>query len=81
MHLVYKALEKYAIPSCLPPELLPPGKRKESISNVPVIPVTSVIPVVKHEPPKVSINIMKLCFKYDKNITNYQILFSFIWCR
>lgn len=28
MHLVYKALEKYAIPSVLPPELMPPGKRK-----------------------------------------------------
>lgn len=31
MHLVYKALEKYAIPSVLPPELMPPGKRKDSI--------------------------------------------------
>ena len=30
MHLVYKALEKYAIPSVLPPELMPPGKRKAS---------------------------------------------------
>lgn len=30
MHLVYKALEKYAIPSTLPPELLPPVKRKTS---------------------------------------------------
>ncbi|CAL7940264.1 unnamed protein product [Xylocopa violacea] len=30
MHLVYKALEKYAIPSVLPPELMPPGKRKDS---------------------------------------------------
>lgn len=29
MHLVYKALEKYAIPSVLPPELMPPGKRKD----------------------------------------------------
>ncbi|XP_015433947.1 PREDICTED: epidermal growth factor receptor substrate 15-like 1 isoform X2 [Dufourea novaeangliae] len=29
MHLVYKALEKYAIPSALPPELMPPGKRKD----------------------------------------------------
>lgn len=30
MHLVYKALEKYAIPSTLPPELIPPAKRKGS---------------------------------------------------
>lgn len=30
MHLVYKALEKYAIPNTLPPELLPPEKRKDS---------------------------------------------------
>lgn len=29
MHLVYKALEKYAIPSVLPPELMPLGKRKD----------------------------------------------------
>lgn len=31
MHLVYKALEKYAIPSVLPPELMPPGKRKDVV--------------------------------------------------
>ncbi|XP_034936533.1 epidermal growth factor receptor substrate 15-like 1 isoform X2 [Chelonus insularis] len=30
MHLVYKALEKHAIPSVLPPELMPPGKRKDT---------------------------------------------------
>lgn len=34
MHLVYKALEKYAIPNSLPPELLPPDKRKDSIPAV-----------------------------------------------
>ncbi|CAH1393877.1 unnamed protein product [Nezara viridula] len=28
MHLVYKALEKYAIPNSLPPELLPPGRQE-----------------------------------------------------
>lgn len=36
---MYKALEKYAIPSVLPPELMPPGKRKDStaaVSNSPV---------------------------------------------
>nr|CAD7260564.1 unnamed protein product [Timema shepardi] len=37
MHLVYKALEKYTIPNSLPPELMPPVKRKEPIS-VPVLP-------------------------------------------
>ncbi|XP_067001966.2 epidermal growth factor receptor substrate 15-like 1 isoform X2 [Anabrus simplex] len=31
MHLVYKALEKYTIPSVLPPELMPPAKRKDSL--------------------------------------------------
>nr|XP_022911735.1 epidermal growth factor receptor substrate 15-like 1 isoform X5 [Onthophagus taurus] len=30
MHLVYKALEKYAIPNTLPPELMPSTKRKNS---------------------------------------------------
>nr|CAD7428704.1 unnamed protein product [Timema monikensis] len=37
MHLVYKALEKYTIPNSLPPELMPPVKRKEPIS-VPTLP-------------------------------------------
>ncbi|KAF0760905.1 epidermal growth factor receptor substrate 15-like 1 isoform X1, partial [Aphis craccivora] len=43
MHLVYKALEKYAIPSVLPTELLPPAKRKGIMANspVPVLPVLS----------------------------------------
>ncbi|XP_072750021.1 uncharacterized protein Eps-15 isoform X3 [Anoplolepis gracilipes] len=31
MHLVYKALEKYAIPNVLPPELMPLSKRKDMI--------------------------------------------------
>lgn len=44
MHLVYKALEKYTIPSCLPPELLPPEKRKDSASLPGAIPVLPVIP-------------------------------------
>lgn len=46
MHLVYKALEKYAIPNCLPPELLPPGKRKDSVPSAPVIPVIPIVPVI-----------------------------------
>jgi len=40
MHLVYKALEKYAIPSILPPELMPPGKRKAIMPKA-----TSPIPI------------------------------------
>lgn len=39
MHLVYKALEKYAIPSVLPPELMPPGKRKETVMPIARSPV------------------------------------------
>ncbi|XP_065225180.1 epidermal growth factor receptor substrate 15-like 1 isoform X2 [Planococcus citri] len=49
MHLVYKALEKYAIPSCLPPELLPAGKKKDSISlpgAIPVLPAVPAMPAV-----------------------------------
>jgi epidermal growth factor receptor substrate 15 len=44
MHLVYKALEKYTIPNMLPPELMPPSKRKDSVQAaalpgaVPVLP-------------------------------------------
>lgn len=33
MHLVYKALEKHTIPNTLPSELIPPGKRKDSITS------------------------------------------------
>lgn len=39
MHLVYKALEKYAIPNVLPPELMPPGKRKDIVMPKPKSPV------------------------------------------
>lgn len=39
MHLVYKALEKYAIPSVLPPELMSPGKRKDIVLPKPKSPV------------------------------------------
>lgn len=44
MHLVYKALEKYTIPNTLPPELMPPSKRKDSVQAatlpgaVPIVP-------------------------------------------
>ncbi|XP_018318653.1 epidermal growth factor receptor substrate 15-like 1 isoform X2 [Agrilus planipennis] len=38
MHLVYKALEKHAVPNTLPPELLPPAKRKgSSTTGTPII--------------------------------------------
>ncbi|XP_076287151.1 epidermal growth factor receptor pathway substrate 15 isoform X2 [Lasioglossum baleicum] len=50
MHLVYKALEKYAIPSVLPPELMPPGKRKDvtvPVSKSPVpVGITAVPPPI-----------------------------------
>ncbi|XP_012215590.1 epidermal growth factor receptor substrate 15-like 1 isoform X2 [Linepithema humile] len=56
MHLVYKALEKYAIPSVLPPELMPPGKRKDIVmpktaSPVPVGMVTAASPQPPPIPP------------------------------
>lgn len=58
MHLVYKALEKYAIPSVLPTELLPPAKRKGIMANspVPVLPVlsSSATSNLVKQPPKVS---------------------------
>jgi len=58
MHLVYKALEKYAIPSVLPTELLPPAKRKGTMVNspVPVLPVlsSSATSNLVKQPPKVS---------------------------
>ncbi|KAK9874093.1 hypothetical protein WA026_002447 [Henosepilachna vigintioctopunctata] len=37
MHLVYKALDKFAIPNSLPVELMPPAKRKGSASPAPPI--------------------------------------------
>ncbi|XP_045468404.1 epidermal growth factor receptor substrate 15-like 1 isoform X3 [Harmonia axyridis] len=37
MHLVYKALDKFAIPNSLPIELMPPTKRKNSASPAPPI--------------------------------------------
>ncbi|XP_043288802.1 epidermal growth factor receptor substrate 15-like 1 isoform X3 [Venturia canescens] len=52
MHLVYKALEKYAIPSVLPPELMPPGKRKpappimEQTAGVQILPMATPPPPI-----------------------------------
>lgn len=54
MHLVYKALEKYAIPSVLPSELMPLGKRKDIIpktkSPVPMGIVTVASPSLQPPP-------------------------------
>ncbi|XP_073999615.1 epidermal growth factor receptor pathway substrate 15 isoform X2 [Rhodnius prolixus] len=46
MHLVYKALEKYSIPNTLPPELLPPNKRKNSTTFQPAGVQPAVQPAV-----------------------------------
>ncbi|XP_031430993.1 epidermal growth factor receptor substrate 15-like 1 isoform X3 [Clupea harengus] len=35
MHLVYRALEKEPVPSVLPSSLIPPSKRKKSVSSLP----------------------------------------------
>ena len=54
MHLVYKALEKHSIPNVLPPELLPPGKRKPSGTApppVPPAPAPAAIAIAHHAPP------------------------------
>ncbi|XP_025996403.1 epidermal growth factor receptor substrate 15-like 1 isoform X2 [Solenopsis invicta] len=58
MHLVYKALEKYAIPSVLPPELMPPGKRKDIIipktkSPTPLGMAIAVSPSPQSQPPPI----------------------------
>ncbi|KAG1699823.1 Epidermal growth factor receptor substrate 15-like 1 [Nymphon striatum] len=41
MHLIYKALENFPVPSSLPPSLLPATKRKKSLpGSVPVLPAS-----------------------------------------
>lgn len=45
---MYKALEKYAIPSVLPPELMPPGKRKDSTT-----PKSAPMSVITTAPPPI----------------------------
>ncbi|XP_073180497.1 epidermal growth factor receptor substrate 15-like 1 isoform X1 [Lepidochelys kempii] len=45
MHLVYRALEKEPVPSVLPPQLIPPSKRKKT----PVFP--GAVPVLPASPP------------------------------
>jgi len=46
MHLVYRALERNPVPASLPPEMVPPSKRKRGsglAGAVPVIPAASVM--------------------------------------
>ncbi|XP_077462541.1 epidermal growth factor receptor substrate 15-like 1 isoform X3 [Stigmatopora argus] len=40
MHLVYRALEKEAVPSHLPAALVPPSKRKKSLGTAPPLPAS-----------------------------------------
>ncbi|CAK9797075.1 Epidermal growth factor receptor substrate 15-like 1, partial [Anthophora quadrimaculata] len=78
MHLVYKALEKYAIPSVLPPELMPPGKRKDSTASVPKSPapmgvMTTVPPPI---PPLPNASSVKSVTGLDTAKTNVQWVVS-----
>ena len=53
MHLVYRALEKDPVPQALPPNLVPPSKRKKA--PVPVLPgpapVLPAAPAIPGPPP------------------------------
>ncbi|KAM4547771.1 epidermal growth factor receptor substrate 15-like 1 isoform 2-T2 [Odontesthes bonariensis] len=46
MHLVYRALEKEPVPALLPSALIPPSKRKKSLSSV-----TGPVPALPASPP------------------------------
>ncbi|XP_031836936.1 epidermal growth factor receptor pathway substrate 15 isoform X2 [Nomia melanderi] len=73
MHLVYKALEKYAIPSVLPPELMPPSKRKDitmPVSKSPVPGMTTGPPPI---PPLPTVSAMA---GLDMGKTNVQWVVS-----
>ncbi|XP_053994588.1 epidermal growth factor receptor substrate 15-like 1 isoform X2 [Hylaeus volcanicus] len=77
MHLVYKALEKYAIPSVLPPELMPPGKRKDitipvSKSPAPIGMTTAPPPI----PPLPNASVVKSMAGLDISKTNVQWVVS-----
>lgn len=48
---MYKALEKYAIPSVLPPELMPPGKRKPAPPIIGQSPGVQIPPMATPPPP------------------------------
>ncbi|XP_061933262.1 epidermal growth factor receptor substrate 15-like 1 isoform X8 [Apis cerana] len=78
IHLVYKALEKYAIPSVLPPELMPPGKRKDSTvpiskSSAPMSVITTVPPPI---PPLPNVSSMKNMTGLDTTKINMQWVIS-----
>ncbi|XP_076243714.1 epidermal growth factor receptor pathway substrate 15 isoform X2 [Calliopsis andreniformis] len=59
MHLVYKALEKYAIPSVLPPELMPPGKRKDVTIPVSKPPAPMAMTTAPPIPPLPNVSAVK----------------------
>lgn len=78
VHLVYKALEKYAIPSVLPPELMPPGKRKDSTAPIskspaPMSVITTVPPPI---PPLPNVSSMKNMTGLDITKINMQWVIS-----
>ncbi|XP_034184651.1 epidermal growth factor receptor pathway substrate 15 isoform X3 [Osmia lignaria lignaria] len=77
MHLVYKALEKYAIPSVLPPELMPPGKRKDSI---PVSKSPAALGIITTAPPPIpplpNVSSVKSMPSMDTARTNVQWVVS-----
>lgn len=78
VHLVYKALEKYAIPSVLPPELMPPGKRKDSTAPIskspaPMSVITTVPPPI---PPLPNVSSMKNMTGLDTTKINMQWVIS-----
>lgn len=58
MHLVYRALEKNPVPAAIPPEMIPPSKRRSGASlpgAVPVLPSTlpgmlNVVPTLPENP-------------------------------
>ncbi|XP_077573142.1 epidermal growth factor receptor substrate 15-like 1 isoform X4 [Stigmatopora nigra] len=52
MHLVYRALEKEAVPSHLPASLVPPSKRKKSLGSAPPLPSSAA---ASPPPPKDSL--------------------------
>jgi hypothetical protein len=59
MHLVYKALDKNPVPQTLPPQLVPPSKRKKTgpvVGGVQVLPAVGArdSPVQRADSPAVS---------------------------
>lgn len=46
MHLVYRALERNPVPTVLPPEMIPPSKRKRGAAMPGAVPVLPSVPVM-----------------------------------